>query len=195
MILMPNKTTLQNIHALGLVEEITSNLGIQVYVWGGFTIDIYSNKILRDHKDVDHLIVNLYDHIPKLKKQFVQRGWKTEILRNGDLGIKKDKSNIQFGHLEIKKDAKWYHNGEKGTIIFPKDWLNPNSLQFLNFKVHAVYPEFQYVLKKNPKFMNPLWEIREQDKKDIKQLEEILKMNKDELNLLLKQVRFINYNN
>jgi hypothetical protein len=98
-------------------------------------------------------------------------GWEAKVLENDDLKVKKDGLKFHFGHLETKgKTAEWFHNGSHGKIVFPYDWLNNTPVHFQDFRIHAVKPEFQYVLKLHPEFMNPEWKHRDKDLIDIKVL-------------------------
>ncbi|MBD3280280.1 hypothetical protein GF389_02020 [Candidatus Dojkabacteria bacterium] len=178
-----------------MIENFTSQLGTIAYAWGGLIPDIYNDKILREHDDVEHLVLNIYDYIPKLQEMFTSEGWNTEILENGDLRVKKDGAKLHLGHLEVSDKARWYHNGKKGVIVFPESWLNPNPIQFQGMKIHAVYPEFQYALKTNPSLMNPGWQPRQKDKDDTKRLEELLVKRNIRKDTLASQIESIILNN
>lgn len=167
-----DKRTLQG---FSFMEMITSQIGVKAFLWGGWLPDIYSNRLLRKHEDMDYLIENLYDCRNKLQQIYKTYGWKTEIISNNDLVITKDKFNIQLGHMEIKKDrVVWFHNGQKGQIVFPVSWLNQKQINFLGIKIHAVKPQFQYILKSHPEFMNPVWKTRLKDKHDLLVLKKLL---------------------
>lgn len=45
----------------------------------------------------------------------------------------------------------------------------------MNINIHTVKPEFQYVLKLHPEFMNPEWKWREKDIENIKGLRRLIK--------------------
>lgn len=158
-----------------LIDEICRKMNTIAYLWGGWVPDVYSKNILRQHEDAEHLIVDLYKHRSKLQKIFNNLDWQTKVVENGDLVIKKKQMKFHFGHVEIAGDkAFWFHNGTKGQIIFPEDWLNEQVIEFKGKKFHAVTPEFQYVLKIHPEFMNPEWQYREKDKVDIRILTTLL---------------------
>lgn len=90
--------------------------------------------------------------------------------------ITKANLKVHFGHLQIAEEkAEWLHNGKLGKIEFPPDWLSNEVIKFQNSDLHAVKPEFQYVLKTHPEFMNPSWILREKDKRDIIILNQTLK--------------------
>lgn len=158
-----------------IVEKISNQTNIRAYLWGGWVADIYKGRILREHDDADYLVVDLYSYINDFKPRFENLDWETNIVANGDLVVKKDNVKLHFGHVEIKSDkAIWYHNGQKGQIIFPRAWLNNESIGFQNIRLHAVTPEFQYALKNHPEYMNKEWKNRKKDLADLKVLKEIL---------------------
>lgn len=158
------------------IDLLSQQIGTKAYLWGGWIPDVYSDKVLREHDDAEHLIIDLYDHIDKLQKVFDILDWETKILENGDLKVIKEDVKVHFGHLEIKNDkAEWFHNGSLGKIIFPKEWLNNAELLFQGRRIHAVSPEFQYILKLHPEYMNPDWQHREKDRADLEVLKQLLR--------------------
>lgn len=185
-----NKTK-QCLESLSLVERLTSELGTIAYAWGGFIPDIYNNRIEREHDDVEHLVLDLYSYIPQLSSLFSKNGWITEVLINGDLKARKDAVKIHLGHLTINERSNWYHNGNKGYIEFPTEWLNNSEIIFQGISLHAVKPEFQYVLKNNPQFMNSDWKARQKDLEDIHRLELILRKQGAHLEKLSKEMKAI----
>ena len=76
--------------------------------------------------------------------------------------------------LTVADVAKWTHNGEKGSLLFPCSWLNEEATEFYGREVHVVAPELQYVLKENPELLNPDWMVREKDIFDKEYLRDIL---------------------
>lgn len=163
------------IETFALIETTCTEIGTRAYLWGGWIPDVYSGEVLRQHDDAEYFVVDLYKYRSKLQKIFSGLNWETKVVENGDLVIKKAGMKFQFGHLEVNdKEAIWFHNGTKGQIIFPKQWLNDNQIVFQKMKFHAVLPEFQYVLKLHPEFMNPDWTKRNKDKKDIRALQKLL---------------------
>jgi hypothetical protein len=168
-----------------LIDKFCTKIGTRAYLWGGWIPDIYSGKLLREHDDAEFLILNLYDFKQNIQNVFNDLNWETKIISNDDLVVKKDGMKIQFGHLEINSDkAIWLHNGLKGQIVFPKQWLNKKRLNFLGNSFHAVTPEFQYVLKLHPEFMNSKWIPREKDKEDIKVLRSLLLEKQSNLKMI-----------
>ncbi len=164
------------IKTFSLINTICEHIGTRAYLWGGWIPDVYTNKILREHDDADYLILNLYEHRNFLQKKFNTLGWETRILENNDLKITKANLKVHFGHLQIAGNkAEWLHNGKLGKIEFPTDWLNNEVIKFQNSDLHAVKPEFQYVLKIHPRFMNQTWMLRDKDKFDLNILKKFLK--------------------
>ncbi len=163
------------IETFALIDTICTEMGTRAYLWGGWIPDVYSGDVLRQHDDAEHLVVDLYKYRSKLQNFFNDLHWETKIVNNGDLVIKKDGMKFHFGHLEIAADKTfWFHNGQKGQIICPKDWLNEQALQCKGKHFHAVTPEFQYVLSIHPEFMNPQWQLREKDETTIRILTDLL---------------------
>lgn len=160
--MLSNKSKL-NLLAMSLVENFSNSLNTVSWIWGGFTIDIYENRILREHDDLDYLTLNLHNRIPEFTKLFKTNGWQTKLLENGDLKLKQKDIKIQLGHIEFLDKVCWSHNGDKGSIWFPAEWLNMNPVKFCGIKVHVVQPEFQYVLLEHPQILNPEWNPREKD--------------------------------
>ena len=145
------------------VEEVSTRLQTISWIWGGLTVDILENRFLREHDDLDYLTLGLHERIPEFIRLFNNHGWQTKILENGDLKLKQKDVKIQLGHVEVFGKARWTHNGDKGSNWFPQSWLNTRTLYFYGTEVHAVEPEFQYVLLERPQMLNPFWDCREKD--------------------------------
>jgi hypothetical protein len=105
---------------------------------------------------------------------FSGHGWQTKDLENGDLSLKKDNVKVQLGNVEIGEAARWTHNGEQGTLLFPASWLSMETIEFYGMEVHVVAPELQYVLKECPELLNPAWIIRKKDIPEKEHLRRIL---------------------
>lgn len=152
-----------NLQAMGLVETYSKSLNTSSWIWGGFTIDIFENRILREHDDLDYLTLNLHSLIPQFITLFENNGWQANLLENGDLKLKREGIKMHLGHVELSDKARWTHNGDEGSIWFPKEWLNPKSINFCGHEIHVVAPEFQYVMIERPQILNPNWSHREKD--------------------------------
>lgn len=178
------------INTFTLVDTVCTKINTCAFLWGGWIPDVYSGYILRQHDDAEFLVVNLYKYRSKLQKIFDELSWDTKIVENGDLVIKKDNLKIHLGHIEIVgSNVFWFHNGKKGQIVFPKNWLNKQIVHFEGETFHAVTPEFQYVLKLHPEFMNPKWEHREKDRVDIKVLTKLLTQKAVNLKLIEEKMQ------
>jgi len=165
----------QFIDAMGLIENISNSLKTVSWIWGGFTTDIYIGRILREHDDLDYLTLNLHQLKPMFEEAFSSNDWQCENLCNGDMKLRKDNLKVHLGNVELDNGlVKWTHNGEKGSLLFPVPWLNPNIVGFLEAELHVVAPELQYVLKEHPELLNPDWIIREKDIVEKKYLQDLL---------------------
>ncbi|HSL44090.1 MAG TPA: hypothetical protein VK897_11705 [Anaerolineales bacterium] len=159
---LPNRTEL-HLRAMRQVEQYSSSLNTISWIWGGFTVDICENRSLREHDDLDYLTLNLHSLMPEFITLFEEDGWQTILLSNGDLNIKSSGVKIHLGHVEISGKARWTHNGDKGSIWFPCECLNPHPKKFCGFEIHVVEPEFQYVVLERPHMLNPDWQSRQKD--------------------------------
>lgn len=157
-----NKNEL-NLQAMAVVETCSKNLNTLSWLWGGFTVDIYENRILREHDDLDYLTLNLHKLTPQFIVLFENCGWQAGLLENGDLKLQREGIKIHLGHVEISKKARWTHNGDKGSLWFPQDWLKSKPVNFCGLEIHVVEPEFQYVMLERPQLLNPDWRYREKD--------------------------------
>ena len=184
-----SKRNHQFLDVMRLVENISSSLKTVSWIWGGFTTDIHIGQILREHGDLDYLTLNLQQLKPMLEEAFSHRGWQSKNLSNGDLKLKKDNLKVELGNVEFDNEfTKWTHNGEKGSLLFPVSWLNPNIIEFLGMELHVIAPELQYVLKEHPELLNPDWLIREKDLIEKKYLQDILVKKKIEVCSLHKLI-------
>jgi hypothetical protein len=152
-----------HLSAIDLVRTFSKSLKTISWIWGGFTIDIYEGHILRDHDDLDYLTLNLHNLLLGFAELFVDCGWEVKTLENGDLKAKREGVKVQLGHVEISDIARWTHNGEKGSIWFPVDWLDSKPVVFCGVEIHVVRPEFQYVMIERPQMLNPNWKHRDKD--------------------------------
>ena len=75
---------------MALVETYSKILNTLSWIWGGYTVDIYENHLLREHADLDYLTLNLHALLPQFTKLFENDGWQTTLLENGDLKAEQD---------------------------------------------------------------------------------------------------------
>jgi hypothetical protein len=177
-----------NLAAMKLIERVSSALNTRSWIWGGFVTDIHLGRILREHHDLDYLTLNLHSLKGKFEEVFAGCGWQTEHLENGDLRLRKDNVKVHLGHVELGEVARWTHNGDKGSLLFPVSWLSGDTTEFCGIDLHVIAPELQYVLKEHPEFLNPDWRIRAHDILEMEYLRDVLLKKGLDVGLLYKLV-------
>lgn len=137
-----------------------------IYIFGGFTIDIWKNDILRDHHDVDTICIDFWMNSKSISAFFETRGYNIVKVPNGDLKIKKNDFGISMTNCELQNTfAKWSPYGVKGGIYFPVEWLDNKPYFFRNdFPLYTVDRKFEFCLKSNPQYFNPDWPVRDHSK-------------------------------
>ena len=180
-----------HLSAMRLVEYVSGSLQTVSWVWGGYSTDIYLGRILREHDDLDYLTLNLHRLQAKIREAFSEHGWQAKNLINGDLKVKKDGVKIHLGNVEFDEFARWTHNGDKGSLLFPLSWLSRTVVEFYGMKIHVVAPELQYVLKEHPELLNPDWIMREKDILEKEYLRDMLVQQGIEICSLYKLVKSI----
>ena len=103
-----------HLDAMRLVEHVSQSLGTISWVWGGYTADIYMDRILREHDDVDYLTLNLHPLQSKIVEMFISHGWQTKNLSNGDLSLKKEGVKMHLGNVEFDELASGRTTVRKG---------------------------------------------------------------------------------
>jgi hypothetical protein len=186
-----SERTEKHLEAMRLVENVSGSLKTVSWIWGGYTTDIYMGRILREHDDVDYLTLNLKRWKSRFAEAFLGHGWRAEDAENGDLKLKQDGIKIHLGHVELGETARWTHNGEKGSLLFPVSWLRPEVIPFCGMELHVIAAEFQYVLKECPELLNPDWDGREKDILEKEYLRDILLKKGIDLCLLHELVHSI----
>lgn len=177
------------LETLRLLNEFSEQIGTRTYVFGGLTLDIWVGGLLRSHHDIDCLTENLHSLEDEFDQLFSHAGYETKHLTNDDFKAEKGDVKVQFGHLDIKDGrVEWTHNGDKGSIFFPEDWLDRDAHDFYGSKAYTVKPELEYVLKIHPELMNPEWIPRNKDLAARQKLTEILQSRSIELSALREQV-------
>ncbi len=160
---------------MALVEQVSASLHTFSWIWGGWVSDIYAGRVLREHHDVDYLMLHLREREDEIAHWFVARGWTALILSNGDLGLRRLSARMELGRVILGGEARWMHDGEKGSLWFPRDWLEPEPVPFCGRVVHVVQPELQYVLLEHPELLDPRWKPRPKDLADRENLALLLR--------------------
>jgi len=150
------------IEVLADLAAVIKTTKSKIYIFAGFTIDVWSNDILREHHDIDTICVDLKLHSDDIISFFESKDYKIIYVPNGDLKIKKNNFGISMTNCEIiENNANWTPYGVTGSIIFPSDWLVINPYKFNDFLLYTVDKKFEYCLKNNPSSFNPNWEPRD----------------------------------
>lgn len=182
------------LEALNSLYDFSFQLKTKTYIFGGLTLDVWENKFLRDHHDIDCLTVDLHTLRDNFRTLFEKSGYKTEDLDNGDFRALKGDLKMHMGHLKIEDETvEWTHNGEKGSIFFPKNWLSENSNQFYGTNVYTADPKFEYTIKVHPELMNPEWMPRDKDIVARRKLEQLLTERGVAMNSLINHMQSVNY--
>lgn len=149
------------------IYEVSAACSTKTYIWGGFTIDIFEGKFLREHRDVDGFIENMMGNLEILIAHYENRGYSTEFNSYINmLSVRKGDLRAAFNPLDIdEKVAMWRHIGDQGTVFFPLSWLDNAPRSFYNIKVYTSGLCFEYGFRKIVHFLNPEWVIeREKDR-------------------------------
>lgn len=175
--------------AMALVERLSEMLRTEAYVWGGLSIDIHHGQFLREHSDIDYLIVDLHRLADQIQNALRREGWEVKAVLDDHLLIaRKEGFKLHLGSIEIGAAVQWRHNGAAGAITFPLSWLRKEAVSFYGVSVHVVEPELGYVLKTYPTIINPAWTIRAKDEPDLNLLKEMLRQKGVDTALLQVQV-------
>ena len=154
---------------LKIIYEITNELNIKAYIWGGFVQEIIENKYSRTHHDLDMFIENMDTRIVELKKILDENNVKYEYKEQFKmLVLYKNKIHIGINPLMIDHDiAIWKHIGDRGFVIFPKQWLDNEPREYNGLKVLTAGIKFEYCFRKMAKHINPDWKNKNREKDNI----------------------------
>lgn len=142
------------LNTLNELQETARDLGTTTYIWAGLVRDIYRGRLLRRHDDIDCLTVNLLLLKPAFCARLTTAGWQIKELENGDLSAKRNGEKIHMGNVTRENGLiVWTHNGTRGCIKFPAEWLPNEPVDFYGQPVFVVAPEFEYILKSHPELM------------------------------------------
>lgn len=174
-----NKQYLKFIHD---IFDISNELGIKTFVWGGLTTDIFEGEFLREHSDLDGFIENMASVLELLIEKYQSRGYLVKYLEEFSmLEVAIDENQYaSFNPVVIEGGlAMWRHIGDRGTVYFPESWLDNQPRDFYDAKVYTSGLKFEYAFRQISALVNPDWVEREKDKVAKSYLEK--KMN--ELNI------------
>ncbi|HUT19327.1 MAG TPA: hypothetical protein VM366_09210 [Anaerolineae bacterium] len=68
------------LHAMALIEALSAELGTTSYIWGGWTLDIYQERFLRTHADIDCLVIDLHQRFVPFSERLPEGGWEVRNL-------------------------------------------------------------------------------------------------------------------
>jgi len=158
------------------IYNVSEELGLRAYVWGGFAVDTLYGSFTRDHGDVDCFTTNLHENVDKLTALYQTLGYEVTYLPDfWMMVIKKDGLSATFNSVKnVGGIANWYHAGERGVVYFPFEWLDAAPRKLYGTPVYTLGIEMAYILKKNVRLINPKWEPRKRDKADIAILEQVI---------------------
>lgn len=148
------------------IYEISKKLKTKIYIWGGFTTDIFEGEFLREHGDLDGFVENMMGILNQLSTEFMNKGYHVEFNGNFNmLTVRRGDQHAGFNPLDIDGElAMWRHIGDHGTVYFPYSWLDKTPRKFYDTSVYTSGLSFEYALRYNIHDMNPEWKEREKDK-------------------------------
>lgn len=168
------------------IYDVSAQMGLKSFVWGGFAVDVLYGKFTREHGDLDCFTENLVENINELRERYESLGYSVNYLEDfWMLQIDNGSVHATFNSIKnVDKIAHWYHAGPHGTVFFPYDWLDNEPTMFYGSKVYTFGIKMAYILKTNVKLISAEWRIREKDKADIGVLTQMLDtygINKDDI--------------
>ena len=170
--------------------EVTEQMPIDLFLWGGLTIDVYSGRILRPHHDIDAFATNLSKYIPELVGNFNDKNYIAKY--DDQFNILKIRSNNYHASIKelvvLKTVAEWKHIGSQDSVYFPSDWLDKEPRTFYGIQLYTSGQRFEYSFKKIACDLNPKWEKREKDIKALEFLTDLLISQSIEIENLLEKI-------
>jgi len=172
------------------IYEVSAACSTKTYIWGGFVIDIFEGKFLREHGDLDGFVENMMTVLKKLIFEYRNRGYHTEFRKDINmLIIRKGNQHAAFNSLDIDSTvAMWRHIGDQGTVYFPYSWLDNSPRSFYNVKVYTSGLYFEYGFRKIVHLLNPEWKEREKDRAAKEYLENRIKAEGIDSKTILKSI-------
>ncbi len=168
------------------IYEVSGDCSTKTYIWGGFTIDIFEGKFLREHNDLDAFTENMLVLVDDLIIAYEKRGYQVTFLKDIHmLKVGKGALHASFNRLEVDGEvAMWKHIGDEGTVYFPTGWLDRVARDFYDTKVYTPGICFEYAIKTNVRMLNAEWQPREKDRVAITYLNGAIRnagISKDEI--------------
>lgn len=172
------------------IAEVSAACDTVTYIWGGFTLDLFEGRFLREHHDLDGFTRDLLDRLPALSAHYEQRGYTVAFRDDIDmLTIGSEGLHAAFNRLEVDEDiAMWRHIGNEGTVYFPVDWLDAAPRDFYGVPVYSAGLQLDYTLKTHIRMIHAAWELRDKDRATVAHLERALAAHNLDPKVFLGQV-------
>ena len=141
------------VECISKIIDVSNELGVKFYVYGGFVQDIMEGKLLRDHSDINIFMENMDNSIEFILKYLNDNGLEADYTKHwGFISVgkyythlKKDYVRIYISSIEFnQKNAIWKYYGKKGFMCFPKNWLDKKYRMFYNLKILTSGIKFEY---------------------------------------------------
>jgi hypothetical protein len=55
------------------IYEISNELHLRTYIWGGFTTDIFEGEFLREHGDLDGFVLNMMPNLIEMINKYQKK--------------------------------------------------------------------------------------------------------------------------
>ncbi len=150
------------------IDEVNRAVGCKSYVWGGFAVDIFEGRFLREHGDLDLFTQDLLLHRNTLEQAYTERDYTVTFLdRFRILEIRRGEIHAGMNPLLMQgKTAQWQHIGGEGSLYFPVDWLDATPRMFYDSPAYLAGMRFEYAIKTKTALLYPPQErtLREKDK-------------------------------
>jgi len=159
------------------IFDISKNLGLKTFLWGGFAVDVLNGSLTREHSDIDTFTENLVENKDVLIASYKSLGYSVDFYLEDFwmLAIKKNDISATFNTVRnIDGIAHWHHAGVHGTVFFPFDWLDKEPRDFYGSMAYTYGIELAFLLKTNVKLISAEWQLRDKDKADIAVLKTLL---------------------
>jgi hypothetical protein len=148
------------------IYDVSVACSTTTYIWGGFTIDVFEGRFLREHSDLDGFTIHMIEVLDDLIASYLQKGYEVTFLEDIHmLQVRKGQWHASFNSLSLDGPiAMWKHIGEKGCVYFPKEWLDASPRNFYGKKVYTSGIRFEYAIKTKQNLLCPDSERRKREK-------------------------------